>query len=106
MSEFLFRNFQLLVCCGFLHQLSVTEISDPFCHSVWAAVQQQLYHIHQATCCRSCQDLLTLTLKSIVFMIFVRLPTQKECIVGGLVLYDHYLLHPAGIESVVLGTDD
>jgi hypothetical protein len=37
MSEILFRNFQLLVsvvCWGLLHQLSVTEISDPFCHSV------------------------------------------------------------------------
>jgi hypothetical protein len=30
----LFRNFQLLVCCGLLHQLFVTEISDAFCHSV------------------------------------------------------------------------
>ncbi len=36
MSEILFRNFQLLVCCGLLHQLSVTEISDAFCHSVGA----------------------------------------------------------------------
>ncbi len=36
MSEKLFRNFQLLVCCGLLHQLSVTEISNAFCHSVWA----------------------------------------------------------------------
>ncbi len=35
MSEFLFRNFQLLVSCGLLHQLSVTEISDPFCHTVY-----------------------------------------------------------------------
>jgi hypothetical protein len=35
MLEFLFRNFQLLVCCGLLHQLSVTEISDPFCHSAY-----------------------------------------------------------------------
>jgi hypothetical protein len=34
MSENLFLNFQLLVCCGLLHQLSVTEISDDFCHSV------------------------------------------------------------------------
>jgi hypothetical protein len=34
MSENLFRNFKLLVCCGLLHQLSVTEISDDFCHSV------------------------------------------------------------------------
>ncbi len=33
MSEILFRNFQLLVCCGLLHQLSVTEIYDAFCHS-------------------------------------------------------------------------
>ncbi len=33
MSDILFRNGQLLVCCGLLHQLSVTEISDPFCHS-------------------------------------------------------------------------
>jgi hypothetical protein len=30
MSEILFRNVQLLVCCGLLHQLPVTEISDPF----------------------------------------------------------------------------
>ncbi len=34
MSEILFRNFQLLVRCGLLHQLPVTEISDAFCHSV------------------------------------------------------------------------
>jgi hypothetical protein len=34
MSEILFQNFQLWVCCGLLHQLSVAEISDPFCHSV------------------------------------------------------------------------
>jgi hypothetical protein len=34
MLEIWFRNFQLLVCCVLLHQLSVTEISDPFCHSV------------------------------------------------------------------------
>ncbi len=34
MSEILFRNFQLLDCCGLLHQLPVTEISVPFCHSV------------------------------------------------------------------------
>jgi hypothetical protein len=35
MLEILFRNFQLLVCCGLLHQLPVTKISDPFCHSVY-----------------------------------------------------------------------
>jgi hypothetical protein len=39
MLEIFFRNFQLLVCCGLLHQLSVTEISDAFCHivdhSIW-----------------------------------------------------------------------
>jgi hypothetical protein len=34
MSEILFRNFYLLVCCGLLHQLSVKEISVAFCHSV------------------------------------------------------------------------
>jgi hypothetical protein len=34
MLEILFRNFQLLMCCGLLHQLSVMEISDAFCHSV------------------------------------------------------------------------
>jgi hypothetical protein len=34
MSEILFRNFQLLVCCGLLHQLPVPEISDAFGHSV------------------------------------------------------------------------
>ncbi len=35
MSEILFRNFQLLeLCCGLLHQLSVTEIYDSFCHCV------------------------------------------------------------------------
>jgi hypothetical protein len=39
MSEILLRNFQLLVCCGLLHQLSVTEISDAFCHSVAAQIR-------------------------------------------------------------------
>jgi hypothetical protein len=38
MSEMLFQNFQLLECCGLLHQLSVAEISDPFCHSVGTCV--------------------------------------------------------------------
>jgi hypothetical protein len=39
MSEILFRNFQLLVCCGLLHQLPVTEISDAFCHSILRLVR-------------------------------------------------------------------
>jgi hypothetical protein len=45
MSEFLFRNFQLLVCCGLRHQLSVTEISDPFCHSVVVQLAQVAFSL-------------------------------------------------------------
>jgi hypothetical protein len=48
MSEILFWNFQLLVCCGLLHQLPVTEISDPFCHRVPQNTLASLsnYHTH------------------------------------------------------------
>jgi hypothetical protein len=45
MLEILFRNFQLLVRCGLLHQLPVTEISDPFCHSVDPNSPQREYSV-------------------------------------------------------------
>jgi hypothetical protein len=32
-SEILSQNFQLLVSFGLLHQLSVADISDTFCHN-------------------------------------------------------------------------
>ncbi len=35
MSEILSSDFQLLVCFGLLHQFSVIEFSDTFCHSVY-----------------------------------------------------------------------
>ncbi len=38
MSKFLIRNFQLLGCCGLLHQFSVAEIFDTFCDSVGTVV--------------------------------------------------------------------
>jgi hypothetical protein len=60
MSEILFRNFQLLVGCGLLHQLLVTEISDAFCHSVVQQNRSACIHAAKLSACVSTAKLQSL----------------------------------------------
>jgi hypothetical protein len=44
MSQIIFRNFQLLVCIGLLHQFSAAEFFRYFCHG---AVEAEPLHTSQ-----------------------------------------------------------